>query len=88
MDFNSLIDSITPEAYENLKRALELGKWADGTRLTQEQREYVMQAVIAYGEKYLSAETRVGFIDRGEKDDGELCDDDTAHTEQPIKFFQ
>ena len=78
MDFDALIESITPETYDQLKRALELGKWADGVRLTQDQREQVMQAIIAYGERNLKQEERVGFIDRGSKDDGELCDDSAA----------
>ncbi|AUM11501.1 YeaC family protein [Ketobacter alkanivorans] len=87
MDFETLINSITPETYDALVRALELGKWADGNRLTQEQKEHVMQAIIAYGEKNLSEDQRVGFIDRGSKDEGEMCDDNT-HEHQPVKFLQ
>jgi len=87
MDFKTLINSITPETYDALVRALELGKWADGNRLTQEQKEHVMQAIIAYGEKNLSEDQRVGFIDRGSKDEGEMCDDNT-HEHQPVKFLQ
>jgi len=86
MDFNALIDSITPETYAALKRALELGKWADGNRLTPEQKQHVMQAIIAYGEKHLPEQERVGFIDRGSKDEGEVCDDHTH--EQPVRFLQ
>ena len=87
MDFNALIDSITPETYAALLKAIELGKWADGNRLTQEQKEHVMQAIIAYGEKNLAPEQRVGFIDRGSKEEGELCDD-SPQVEQPVKFLQ
>ena len=86
MDFNGLIESITPETYEKLKRALELGKWADGVRLTQAQREQVMQAIIAYGERNLAQEQRVGYIDRGKKQEGEQCDDTSAP--DTIKFLQ
>jgi uncharacterized protein YeaC (DUF1315 family) len=86
MNFEKLIDSINPETYANLQRALELGKWADGTRLTQEQRENVMQAIIAYGERHLPEELRVGYIDRGTKAEGGVCDDEEIH--QPIKFIQ
>ncbi len=87
MDFNSLIQSITPETYENLKRALELGKWADGSRLTQDQKEQVMQAIIAYGERNLSQDERVGFIDRGTKEEGEQCSDEPPQ-DKPVKFLQ
>lgn len=87
MDFNRLIESITPETYENLKRALELGKWADGMRLTQDQKEQVMQAIIAYGERHLGEDERVGYIDRGTKDEGEQCSDTDTET-APVKFLQ
>lgn len=87
MNLDELIASITPETYEALKRAVELGKWHDGSRLTPEQRANCMQAVIAYGERNLAAEQRVGFIDRGSKDEGEVCGDDHHH-EQPVKFLQ
>ena len=30
MDLKQLLDSITPEVYESLKRAIEVGKWPDG----------------------------------------------------------
>lgn len=85
MDFDSLIRSITPETYDSLKRALELGKWADGKRLTPEQRAHVMQAIIAWGERHLPEQERVGFIDRGTKEEGEMCDDDEH---KPVKFLQ
>ena len=62
MDYQQLLDSITPEVYENLKRAVELGKWPDGKRLTEEQRQTSMQAVIAYELKHLSEDQRSGYI--------------------------
>lgn len=87
MTFDEMIASVTPEVYERLQRAVELGKWADGTRLSPEQREQCMQAVIAYGEKMLSEDQRVGFIDRGSKEEGEVCGDDHQHDEpQPLKI--
>ena len=74
MDYQTLIDSLTPEVYHSLRRAMELGKWPDGRALSGEQRAIVMQALIAWGEKHLPPEQRVGFIDRGHKA-GDLCDD-------------
>ena len=75
MDFQQLIDNITPEICANLRRAVEIGKWPDGRRLTDEQRELCMQAVIAYEAKSVDAEERVGYIDRGSKAEGETCSD-------------
>lgn len=82
MDFDSLIDNISPATYEALKRASELGKWPDGQPLTREQKEQVLSAIIAYGQRHLDPAQQVGYIDRGSKAEGELCDSET----QPIKF--
>lgn len=87
MDFDDMIRTITPEIYENLKRAVELGKWPDGKLLTKEQLEMSMQAIIAYDHQNLSEQERVGFIDRGSKDEGEVCDSHDADTDQPVRFL-
>lgn len=55
-----LVASMTPEIYENLKKAVELGRWADGIRLSPEQLEQSMQLVILYEAKWLPEESRVG----------------------------
>ena len=52
----TLIDSITPEIHENLKTAVEIGRWANGDRLTPEQLEHSLQAIIAYEARHLSEE--------------------------------
>ena len=82
MDFDKLINNLSPDIYHNLKRAIEIGKWPDGNPLTQEQRELSMQAVIAYESKFVSEKERVGYIDRGHKEEGETCgsksDDDPS----------
>ena len=85
MDFEKLIENMTPEIHLSLKRAIEIGKWPDGKLLTQEQRSLCMEAVIAYDNKFLTEEQRVGYIDRGSKSDGELCDDNDA-AEKPLKW--
>ena len=77
-----MIDSMSPEIYQSLKRSVELGKWPDGKPLTREQRENAMQAVIAWGEQHLAAEQRVGHIDKGQKE-GDHCDDPT---ETPLSW--
>lgn len=62
MDFQQLIDAIDPDTCEKLRLAVETGKWANGTLLTEEQREHCLQAVIAYDQKHKPEEERVGFI--------------------------
>ncbi|MBQ0796702.1 MULTISPECIES: DUF1315 family protein [Zhongshania] len=81
MDFEQLVDNITPAIYEGLKRAVEIGKWPDGRVLTVEQREHCMAGVIAYDLKVNAESERVGFIDRGSKAEGEVCGDDHSHDE-------
>jgi uncharacterized protein len=63
MNFDDLIKSITPEIHENLKRAIELGKWPDGSRLTDAQRESCLQAVIAWEAKNVTDLTsHTGYV--------------------------
>lgn len=86
MQFQQLIETITPDIYANLKTAIEIGKWPDGRSLSSEQRELCLQAVIAYELKNMPENKRTGFIDRGSKAQGEVCDDDHHGDEQPIKW--
>lgn len=64
MDLQNLLDSITPEIYQSLKRAVELGKWPNGERLSAEQRENCMQVVLYYDARNHGERERIGFIDR------------------------
>ncbi|MDG0971917.1 MAG: DUF1315 family protein [Porticoccaceae bacterium] len=61
MDLKQLLDSITPEVYERLKRAIEIGKWPDGRSLAAGQKELCIQAVIAYDERK-PPEERTGYV--------------------------
>ena len=74
MDYNTLIETLSPEIYQKLMRAVELGKWPDGRPLTAEQRETCMQAMIAWGKLHLPEEERIGYIDLGHKA-GDVCAD-------------
>lgn len=89
MNFKQLIGEITPEIHRNLKRAVEIGKWPDGRALTAEQRELSMQAVIAYELQHVDERERTGYIDRGSKAEGEVCDDEPRvdpNAEQPVRW--
>lgn len=48
MDIEQLLKAMTPEIYENMKTAVEIGKWPDGTPLTEQQKETAIQAVMIY----------------------------------------
>ncbi len=51
MNLDQMLASVTPEVYENLKYAVETGKWQNGQKLTTEQRENSLQLVLAYQSK-------------------------------------
>lgn len=91
MQFQQLINTITPDIYANLKGAIEIGKWPDGRSLTLEQRELCMQAIIAYEAQHVAETERTGFIDRGSKAEGEQCADEHVHADdaaQTLKWLE
>ena len=63
MNFKEMIDNMSPEVYVKLKQAVELGKWPNGVRLTPEQTELCLQAVITYDYSNKEEKDRVGYID-------------------------
>jgi uncharacterized protein YeaC (DUF1315 family) len=67
MELDELISQMTPEVHKSLRRAVEIGKWSNGTPLTQQQKEHSLEAVIAYEEKNISEQDKVGYIDLGKK---------------------
>jgi uncharacterized protein YeaC (DUF1315 family) len=52
MDTQQLVDTITPEAYERLLYATETGRWPEGTVLSEQQRDFCIQAVMLYQSKH------------------------------------
>ncbi|MET1078408.1 MAG: DUF1315 family protein [Pseudomonas sp.] len=60
--FAEMIENITPEIYHNLKLAVEIGKWPDGRKLTLEQKELSLQAVIAWELQNLPEDQRTGYM--------------------------
>ncbi|MCL1142528.1 YeaC family protein [Shewanella gaetbuli] len=47
-DINKVIDEMPEEVYQRLVTATELGKWEDGTVLSEAQRESTLQVVMLY----------------------------------------
>lgn len=74
MNYHDLVKQLTPELVQQLRRAIEIGKWPDGRRVTDEQRANCMEAVLHWEMLNLPEEERTGYIDRGEKKEGEVCD--------------
>ena len=61
--WQELLASMTPEIHQGLKTAVELGKWPNGERLSAQQVELCLQAVIAYDQRHLPETERVAYID-------------------------
>lgn len=55
MSIDNMVSNLTPQVYENLKTAVELGKWADGTVLSEQQKAQTLQLVMAYQSKVLKS---------------------------------
>lgn len=87
MDYETLIARMDANTCESLKRAIEIGKFPDGRRLTDDQRALCMEAVLTWEIRHLPPEQRTGYIDRGSKSAGETCaGDDHRHDEQPLNI--
>ncbi len=54
MDFKKMVESMTPEIYENMKQSVETGKWPDGRKVEQEQLEIAIQAIMLYDAQHNS----------------------------------
>ncbi|HEY8386451.1 MAG TPA: DUF1315 family protein [Porticoccaceae bacterium] len=86
MNYQELVKNLTPEIYENLKRAVELGKWPNGERLTQEQRETCLQAVIAWDMLHKPEQERVGYIHTEKHDHCGSDGSDDQDMPRPLKW--
>ena len=62
MDLNKLLDTVTPDIYESLKKAIETGKWDNGIPLTDQQKKDSLQIVIAYDNRHKPEHERVGYV--------------------------
>jgi uncharacterized protein YeaC (DUF1315 family) len=65
MTFEKMINQMTPAIYESLKQAVSLRKWPDGRRLTPEQTNLCLEAVMRYeAENNVPVENRVGYFEQ------------------------
>jgi len=56
MDFNTLVQAMTPDTYEKLAEAVATGRWADGNAMSEAQRAHSLQLVMAYQAQVLKSE--------------------------------
>lgn len=62
MDLDKVVSSVTPDIYASLKKAIELGKWDNGIKLSKEQIENSLQIIIAYDARHKSQSERIGYV--------------------------
>ena len=100
MDKQTILASLTPEVADKFRMAIELGKWPDGRKLTDDQRQTGMQAVMIWEHEHLAPAERTGYIHKPIAADGTTvgaeCDVEHEHhypnmpnpkgAIQPVKF--
>ncbi len=85
MNIEDLINSMTPEIYQNMKDAIELGRWGDGRTMTREQKTNCLEAMIRYEHLHNIPESeRIGYVDKSNKVKKHNPTDDT----QTIKIIE
>ncbi len=62
MQLDDFLQTMSPQLYQTLKQALELGRWPNGERLTDDQREAGLQAIIVYEHEHVPESERVGYM--------------------------
>ncbi len=60
---NNAPPTVTPYVYDQFRKAVELGKWPNGARLTKQQLETCMQAIIRFEVEHVSPEDRTGYVE-------------------------
>lgn len=87
MDYSQLVATITPEIRDNMLKAVELGRWPNGDKVSEEQRAHCLQALIAYDELSGKPKSeRIGYIASKEHDHCGSDESDSDAEWQPISF--
>ncbi|MAD58336.1 MAG: hypothetical protein CMK44_07160 [Porticoccus sp.] len=86
MEFQQLLNSVTPEIYKKIKTAVEIGKWANGIKLTKDQIENSIQILIAYDAANKAQGDRVGYVPVKKEKDACDLEANIKDIEQTIKW--
>lgn len=62
MDYSQTVASLTPQMIAKLKTAIELGRWENGDKLTSEQVESAMQAVMLWEAQNIGNKDNQPFV--------------------------
>ncbi len=80
MEVEQLVAAMTPQIYNNLRQAVETGKWPDGSKLSEEQKENAMQAVLLYQSKVEQSDQHMTV-----GKDGEIVQKSRSEMQQEMK---
>lgn len=80
MNINQMVNNLSPEVYQNLKQAVETGKWPDGQALTEDQKQQTLQLVMVYQSQVLKSQQHFSV---GE--DGEIVNRDKNYLKNQFK---
>ncbi len=70
MNFDQLAANMTPDIYSRLREAVELGRWPTGQKLTVEQKNLSLEAIIKYEiSSDMPVELRTGYLSNQCKSD-------------------
>lgn len=99
MNKYDILNNLTPQIVEKFRTAIEIGRWENGEKLSDAQRQTCMQAVMVWEHEHLPISERTGYIQKPIKNDkvvGEECDvehdkhypnrPDQPTQETPIRF--
>lgn len=54
MNADQLLESLSPELYQTMLNAVETGRWPNGERLTQQQKDHALQLTMLYQSRHNS----------------------------------
>lgn len=85
MNFQEVAANLTPEVYQRLREAVELGKWPNGDQLSREQKALCLEALMTYEARNgIPQDQRIGYIERPDGTQANpLADNDV----QPIRMM-
>ncbi|WP_076418758.1 MULTISPECIES: DUF1315 family protein [Colwelliaceae] len=66
MNIVQLVENMDESMYLRLKHAAETGKWPEGTKVDQAQRDSSLQIVMAYQAKHLNSDEMLTIGANGE----------------------
>jgi len=61
MQYQDKVQSLDPSTIQKLTTAVEIGRWENGDKLTDKQRENAMQAVMLWQASHAESETSEPF---------------------------